>query len=129
MASAADPAHGPTGGKGPGRVEPVPGIPPQADVALLPVENPKLLTLGVMTASLLQVLDSTIANVAIPHMQSALGGGAPAAASAPAAAPAVGVRPEDVMATLEKLGELKAKGILTDDEFNTKKAELLKKLV
>ena len=33
------------------------------------------------------------------------------------------------MATLEKLGELKAKGILTDDEFNTKKAELLKKLV
>ncbi|MBP7451583.1 MAG: SPFH domain-containing protein [Ottowia sp.] len=63
------------------------------------------------------------------NMQSALGGGAPAAASAPAAAPAVGVRPEDVMATLEKLGELKAKGILTDDEFNTKKAELLKKLV
>ena len=53
MASAADPAHGPTGGKGPGRVEPVPGIPPQADVALLPVENPKLLTLGVMTASAL----------------------------------------------------------------------------
>jgi hypothetical protein len=39
------------------------------------------------------------------------------------------VRPEDVMATLEKLGELKAKGILTDDEFNAKKAELLKKLV
>ena len=63
------------------------------------------------------------------NMQSALGGGAPAAASAPAAAPAVGVRPEDVMATLEKLGELKSKGILTDDEFNTKKAELLKKLV
>lgn len=73
MASAADPAHGPTGGKGPGRVEPVPGVPPQGDVALLPTANPKLLTLGVMTASLLQVLDSTIANVAIPHMQSALG--------------------------------------------------------
>jgi hypothetical protein len=48
--------------------------------------------------------------------------------SAGTAAPA-GVRPEDVMATLEKLGELKAKGILTDDEFNAKKAELLKKLV
>ena len=63
------------------------------------------------------------------NMQSALGGGAPAAASAPAAAPAVGVRPEDVMATLEKLGELKTKGILTEDEFNAKKAELLKKLV
>ena len=33
------------------------------------------------------------------------------------------------MATIEKLAELKGKGILTDDEFNSKKAELLKKLV
>ena len=32
------------------------------------------------------------------------------------------------MATLEKLGELKAKGILTQEEFDAKKAELLKKL-
>ena len=40
-----------------------------------------------------------------------------------------GVKPEDVMATLEKLGDLKAKGILTQDEFDAKKAELLKKLV
>jgi hypothetical protein len=39
------------------------------------------------------------------------------------------VKPEEVMATLEKLGELKAKGIVTEDEFNAKKAELLKKLV
>jgi membrane protease subunit (stomatin/prohibitin family) len=46
-----------------------------------------------------------------------------------AATPAVGVRAEDIMATLEKLGELKAKGILTQDEFDAKKAELLKKLV
>ena len=52
-----------------------------------------------------------------------------AAAAAQAAAAPVGVKPEDVMATLEKLGELKSKGILTDDEFNAKKAELLKKLV
>jgi membrane protease subunit (stomatin/prohibitin family) len=50
--------------------------------------------------------------------------GAPAAAAAAAAA----VRPEDVVALLEKLGDLKAKGILTDDEFAAKKAELLKKL-
>jgi membrane protease subunit (stomatin/prohibitin family) len=42
---------------------------------------------------------------------------------------AAGVKPEDVMATLEKLGELKAKGILTQEEFDAKKAELLKKLV
>jgi membrane protease subunit (stomatin/prohibitin family) len=54
------------------------------------------------------------------------GGGAAAAAAA--AAP-VGVKPDDVMATLEKLGELKTKGILTQEEFDTKKAELLKKLV
>ncbi len=49
------------------------------------------------------------------------------ATAAPVAAP--GVRPEDVMATLEKLGDLKAKGILTQEEFDAKKAELLKKLV
>ena len=49
------------------------------------------------------------------------------AVAAPVAAQ--GVRPEDVMATLEKLGDLKAKGILTQEEFDAKKAELLKKLV
>jgi len=57
------------------------------------------------------------------NMQAGLQGGAAAGAVA------AGVKPDDVMATLEKLGELKAKGILTDDEFNAKKAELLKKLV
>jgi membrane protease subunit (stomatin/prohibitin family) len=54
------------------------------------------------------------------------GGGA---AAAPVAAPAVGMKPEDVMATLEKLADLKGKGILTQDEFDAKKAELLKKLI
>ena len=53
--------------------------------------------------------------------------GAPAAAAGAAAS--AGVKAEDVMATLEKLGELKTKGILTQDEFDAKKAELLKKLV
>jgi membrane protease subunit (stomatin/prohibitin family) len=52
--------------------------------------------------------------------------GQPAAAAATAAA---AIRPDDVMATLEKLGDLKAKGILTQEEFDSKKAELLKKLV
>ena len=48
----------------------------------------------------------------------------------PAAAAAVAsIRPDDIMATLEKLGELKAKGILTQEEFDAKKVELLKKLV
>jgi membrane protease subunit (stomatin/prohibitin family) len=52
--------------------------------------------------------------------------------SAPAAAGAAantGLKPDEVMATLEKLAELKGKGILTEEEFSTKKAELLKKLV
>ncbi|HJV61982.1 MAG TPA: SPFH domain-containing protein [Albitalea sp.] len=46
-----------------------------------------------------------------------------------AAAPAAAMKPDEVMATIEKLAELKAKGILTEDEFSAKKAELLKKLV
>ena len=52
-----------------------------------------------------------------------------AAAVAPAAAASLGVKPDDIMAMLEKLGELKTKGILTQEEFDAKKAELLKKLV
>ncbi len=44
-------------------------------------------------------------------------------------AAAVGMKPDEVMATLEKLGDLKAKGILTEEEVSAKKAELLKKLV
>ena len=47
----------------------------------------------------------------------------------PAAAAPVAIKPDDVMATMEKLGELKAKGILTQEEFDAKKVELLKKLV
>lgn len=50
---------------------------------------------------------------------------APAAATAAAAA----IRPDEVMATIEKLADLKSKGILTQEEFDAKKAELLKKLV
>ncbi|HEX6704997.1 MAG TPA: SPFH domain-containing protein [Albitalea sp.] len=48
--------------------------------------------------------------------------------AAEAAAP-VGVKPDEVMATIEKLADLKSKGILTQEEFDAKKAELLKKLV
>jgi membrane protease subunit (stomatin/prohibitin family) len=52
-------------------------------------------------------------------------------AGTPEGAPAApaGVRPDEVMATIEKLADLKAKGILTAEEFDAKKAELLKKLV
>ncbi|WP_367066795.1 SPFH domain-containing protein [Oryzisolibacter sp. LB2S] len=66
-----------------------------------------------------------LGQVLAQNLQAGLQGGA---AQAAAAAP-VGVRPEEVMATLEKLADLKAKGILTQEEFDAKKAELLKKLV
>ena len=43
------------------------------DQAAYPVKNKALLTFAVMSATIIQILDSTIANVAIPHMQSSLG--------------------------------------------------------
>jgi membrane protease subunit (stomatin/prohibitin family) len=71
-----------------------------------------------------------LGQVMAQQLSQGLQGSAPQAAqAAAAAATAAGVKPEDVMATLEKLGELKAKGILTQEEFDAKKAELLKKLV
>ncbi|KQN26477.1 disulfide bond formation protein DsbA [Sphingomonas sp. Leaf33] len=47
--------------------------PPPPGVAALPTTNRGLLTIGVMLATIMQILDSTIANVALPHMQPALG--------------------------------------------------------
>jgi membrane protease subunit (stomatin/prohibitin family) len=43
-------------------------------------------------------------------------------------AQAGGQSEEDVLATIEKLHGMKEKGILSEEEFNTKKSELLKKL-
>jgi membrane protease subunit (stomatin/prohibitin family) len=57
-----------------------------------------------------------------------------AAAQAPQATAAAAITgeptptSESIIALIERLGELKAKGILTDEEFAAKKAELLKKL-
>ncbi|MHA6722634.1 DHA2 family efflux MFS transporter permease subunit [Sphingomonas sp. RS2018] len=51
---------------------PIPA-PPPAGVAALATTNRPLLTVGVMLATIMQILDSTIANVALPHMQTALG--------------------------------------------------------
>jgi len=51
---------------------------------------------------------------------------APAASATPAP---VAISAAEIMNTLEKLGELKTKGILTQEEFDVKKAELLKKLI
>jgi membrane protease subunit (stomatin/prohibitin family) len=63
------------------------------------------------------------------NLQAGLNSGANQAANQAAMAAAAVVKPDDIMAMLEKLGELKVKGILTQEEFDSKKAELLKKLV
>jgi len=47
----------------------------------------------------------------------------------PVPASAAEAEAEDVTGLLEKLHDLRTKGVLTEDEFNAKKAELLKKLV
>ena len=68
------------------------------------------------------------------QLQQGLSGANQAAAQAAAqgAAPVqpqpVSASADEVLLLLEKLGDLKAKGILTDEEFAAKKAELLKKL-
>lgn len=46
---------------------------PQHDAPEIESRNYPLMIIGVMAASLLQILDTTIANVALPHMQSSLG--------------------------------------------------------
>lgn len=69
-----------------------------------------------------------LGQVLAQNLQAGLQGGAYAAAQA-SAAPAGKSVADEVMGLLEKLGELKTKGILTDEEFASKKAELLKKLV
>ncbi len=73
-----------------------------------------------------QVLAQNLAQGLNPNNPAAAAAGAPAAQQQPAVAV---VSPADVMTTLEKLGELKTKGILTQEEFDAKKADLLKKLV
>ena len=46
---------------------------PVGDQAALHTSNRTVLTIGVMAATVMQILDSTIANVALPHMQPDLG--------------------------------------------------------
>ncbi len=71
-----------------------------------------------------------LGQVLAQNLQAGLAGASASAANvATNVAASVGVRPDEVMATLEKLADLKSKGILTQEEFDGKKAELLKKLV
>ncbi|WP_198153061.1 SHOCT domain-containing protein [Pseudofrankia sp. DC12] len=52
----------------------------------------------------------------------------PAEPTAPAPAVATGTDADAVLATLDRLGDLHQRGVLTDEEFATKKAELLARL-
>ena len=71
-----------------------------------------------------------LGQVLAQNLAQGLSPNAAAQAAATTQQPAVAVvSAADVMTTLEKLGELKTKGILTQEEFDAKKAELLKKLV
>ena len=67
-----------------------------------------------------------LGQVLAQNLQAGLQGGQAAAVAA--AAPLPSVKPDDVIGLLEKLSDLKTKGILTAEEFDAKKAELLKKL-
>jgi membrane protease subunit (stomatin/prohibitin family) len=71
-----------------------------------------------------------LGQVLAQNLASGLNTAAASAAPAQAATQTVAtLKPDDIIATLEKLGELKTKGILTAEEFDAKKAELLRKLV
>ena len=70
-----------------------------------------------------------LGQVLAQNLQAGLNSGPAHAAAQAAAAQSAGLKPDEVMATLEKLADLKGKGILTQEEFDAKKAELLKKLV
>jgi DHA2 family multidrug resistance protein len=57
----------------PAAAQPAPPPERALDAPELETRNYPLMIIGVMAASLLQILDTTIANVALPHMQSSLG--------------------------------------------------------
>ena len=74
MASAVEPTPGAAPIVAPVRKEEVrPMAPGTPGVPLLPTRNRGTLTIGVMGAMVMQILDTTIANVALPHMQTSLG--------------------------------------------------------
>ncbi|MGS0753416.1 SHOCT domain-containing protein [Roseateles sp. GG27B] len=94
---------------------------------------------GLMDVSQLPVISSNgrppqplggqvVAQVAAPAMAVNVRPPAQEAAAAPALSVTSGPRDQDIFASIERLADLKAKGILSDDEFSAKKAELLSRL-
>jgi len=70
-----------------------------------------------------------LGQVLAQNLSQGLNSGNAASAASAAASAAAGIKPDEIMATIEKLHDLKTKGILNDAEFESKKAELLKKLI
>jgi hypothetical protein len=68
---------------------------------------------------------ATREQAAYDQQQAAYNQGAADAAAPPPAPPAPSAGGDDMMAELEKLADMKSKGLLTDDEFATAKAKIL----
>jgi hypothetical protein len=68
------------------------------------------------------------AEVAAPRQADPTQADRPPAEPAGIQAPATAGAPDDVLTTIARLAELHARGVLTDQEFSTKKAELLARL-
>ena len=83
---------------------------------------------GVMGDALGLGAGVAMGQVLAQQLQAGMAGMGAQPAVAPVAAAPAPVKAEDVIGLLEKLGDLKAKGILSDEEFAAKKAELLAKL-
>ncbi len=83
---------------------------------------------GVMGDALGLGAGVAMGQVLAQQLQAGMAGMGAQPAAAPVAAAPAPVKAEDVIGLLEKLGDLKAKGILSDEEFAAKKAELLAKL-
>lgn len=68
-----------------------------------------------------------LGQVLAQNLVNELKGGSTTAIGASVASPLI--NPDEIVALLEKIGDLRARGILTDEEFAAKKAELLAKLI
>lgn len=79
-------------------------------------------------ADLQQQQQAAMAQQAYVQPQYAQPQAAPAPVPIAAPEPATAAPARDPMEALKRLGELKAAGVLTDEEFEAKKAELLKQI-
>lgn len=85
-----------------------------------------------LEASLARKLDTPLHREAFPIATAAVASN-PAPTSSPAPAPlpskqATSGKGEDVLSTIERLKSLKDRGVISEEEFSSKKAELLKRL-